>query len=147
MGTLISTLAMLQIPDVKCAVFSGAALFQGPDAASPFGVRFLYPISQTALAKDICKFLARLDPKGPAAPILLSGITTSQKVLDTIHIDPEHNSSPCMNKTAYEFLLMNDEVKANIGKIAIPLLCMHGEMDAITLPKSSEFFIEHCGEI
>lgn len=146
MGSLISTLAMLQVEDVKCAVFTGAAIFQGPDAASPFGIRFLYPISQTAFAKDICKFLASFDPKGPAAPLVLSGVSSNPEVLKTFEIDPDHNNSSCMNKTAYEFLLMNDEVKANVSKITVPLLCMHGESDTITLPKSSEFFIENCGE-
>ena len=47
MGTLVASLALQQLSFVKAVVFSGCPLFAGYAASSPFGVRALYPITQT----------------------------------------------------------------------------------------------------
>ena len=47
MGTLVGSLALQQLPFVKAVVFSGCPLFAGYATSSPFGVRSLYPITQT----------------------------------------------------------------------------------------------------
>ena len=65
MGTLITINALVSIPDVVAVVFSGCALISGPGASSPFGLKFLYPISQTSAAETLGEVMSTLDPKGP----------------------------------------------------------------------------------
>ena len=71
MGTLVTIISLKEIESMITAViFSACALFAGPDSASPFGLRFLYPISQTSIAPALTNFLAYLDPNGPAGIVL-----------------------------------------------------------------------------
>jgi alpha-beta hydrolase superfamily lysophospholipase len=64
MGTLVAMLAWKEIPGVNCIVYSGTPLFSGHSASSPFGIKMLYPLSQSSLALRLASVLSTLDPKG-----------------------------------------------------------------------------------
>ena len=58
-GTLVASLALPELPFVKCVCFSGCCINAGPAAASPFGVSCLYPLSQTSAAVHLTAIMAR----------------------------------------------------------------------------------------
>lgn len=64
MGTLVAMLAWKEISDVNCIVCSGTPIFAGHSASSPFGIKMLYPLSQSGLALSMAKLMSSLDPKG-----------------------------------------------------------------------------------
>jgi acylglycerol lipase len=147
MGTLVTILAMDKIPDVKCIIFSAPALFSGPGGASPFGFKFLYPISKSSIAPILARLLATLDPKGPGFPIFSDSLTHNTSILHRIDVDPWHTSKWIMNKTAHEFLAMSLKARDLVPTLKIPFLVMHGEKDELILPKGSPFLYNFAGTV
>jgi alpha-beta hydrolase superfamily lysophospholipase len=139
MGTLVGLLAVSSLQNIHAVIFSGTALFIGPDSGSPFGLRFLYPLTLTDFAKILTKFLAELDPNGPAAPILDSGITSDEKELNLLKKDARQIHKWVVNKTAYEMLKMIEAAKKAVSLFNLPTLIIHGEKDEIALPVGSLF--------
>ena len=88
MGTLTTLYSINKIDFIHAIVLSGVALKSGADASSPFGIRCLYPLSQTSFALFLTRILAFLAPKGSAAPIPESALTTSKEHLISRHRDP-----------------------------------------------------------
>ena len=152
MGTLVTINALPQLmaaPHLRISsvVFSGAALYQGPSSASPFGIRLLYPLSQSSSAVTIAGIIAWIDPKGPGAPLDFAALTNNKEVLENLFRDPYQITAPILNKTAFEFLKMCDEAKKRVASINIPFLCMHGEDDDICLSRSSVVIFENAGTL
>ena len=50
-----------------------------------------------------------------------------------------------MNKTANESLKMIEAVKLKVPLLTVPLLCIHGTSDNISLVDGSEFIVKHAG--
>jgi hypothetical protein len=70
------------------------------------GVKALYPITQTELAVTVTKYLARFDPQGPAAPILLEELSTDPEEVLNVKNDPRRFLKSVMNKTGCKYLLL-----------------------------------------
>ena len=138
MGTLITINALPDIPDVVAVVFSGCALVSGPGASSPFGLKFMYPISQTSAAESLGAFMSTIDPKGPLAPIFVEELTTNIDELKTYSKDPRRFQGQVMNKTGVEFLKMNKKAKELLPSIKVPMLVIHGSDDTVCLSKGSD---------
>lgn len=50
-----------------------------------------------------------------------------------------------MNQTAHELLKMIDVVKESLPNINVPMYCVHGKADSITLPEGAQELIEAVG--
>ena len=138
MGTLVVLLALQSIPDITAVVFSGCALFSGPGASSLFGLRCLFPVSQLSIAPSIAGCMAAMNPRGPAAPILIEELTTDPAELERLRRDPRVRHANIMNRTAHQLLLMVAAAKAAVPAVRAPFLALHGAADAVTLPRGSE---------
>ena len=146
MGTLVASLALKQIQtNMKAVVFSGCPLFAGYAAASPFGIRALYPLTQTSFALTLTWALSNVDPKGAAAPILLEELTSDEGEKQVILKDRRRVECDIMNKTAYEVLRMIDEVKSTLPTIKVPFHAIHGAVDMVALSMGSEYLMTHTG--
>ncbi|RYG66235.1 hypothetical protein EON64_10205, partial [archaeon] len=145
MGTLATIMALNRLERVKAVALSGPAIFAGPAASSPFGLRCLYPLSQTTFASCLTSCTSALDPRGPAAPLDLQAVTSHPDEIDIILHDPRRNKPVIMNRTARELLCLIREVKAEVPRITLPLLCIHGAEDTIALPISSQYIIQYAG--
>ena len=143
MGTLITLISLTRLKNITSVVFSGVPVFTGPGASSPFGIRCLYPLSQTSFAVTLTSFLASVDANGPAAPIILDALTNNTDKIVELKKDPYRYPGEIKNKTAYELLKMLPLVKTAISNLSIPFLALHGAEDSIALPKGSEFLLEH----
>jgi len=139
MGTLVALLSINRIHNLGGVIFSGTPIFSGPGASSPFGMKCLYPLSQTSFAVTLTSIMASLDQKGAAAPIFEDALTSDPEQLRYHHIDPYIFPGAIMNKTAFETLKMIDEVKKVIPQIKVPFLCIHATEDTISLMKGSQF--------
>lgn len=145
MGTLAAIMALPQVQDLRAAVFSGTALFAGPAASSPFGVRCLYPLSQTAFARGFTAVTAALAPRGMAAPLDVREVTSDPDELEEMRLDPRRGQPFVTNRTARELLQLTKRCKEEVPRLALPFLCIHGADDAIALSKGSAFLMEHAG--
>eukprot|EP00596_Hydrurales_sp_CCMP1899_P010611 CAMPEP_0119046484 /NCGR_PEP_ID=MMETSP1177-20130426/46954_1 /TAXON_ID=2985 /ORGANISM="Ochromonas sp, Strain CCMP1899" /LENGTH=317 /DNA_ID=CAMNT_0007019709 /DNA_START=139 /DNA_END=1092 /DNA_ORIENTATION=- len=145
MGTLIVSLSLRELPFVKAVCFSGCPLSPGPSSSSPFGLSFLYPLSQTSFAPSLARFLAFLSPKGAAAPMPLWSNTSDLEEQAIILKDSRRYDGDIMNKSAYEILKMINAVKLEIPSINVPFLAIHGALDSIAYPKGSEYLLENTG--
>lgn len=145
MGTLVVMTALQGIPDVKSVIFSGIALYPGFGSASLFGIKSLYWVSKLSIATSLLRMLSRMDPKGPAAPIIESELALNPAVLVDIHKDPNHITGPVMNKTGYELFLMTKAAFDAIPLITVPILCLHGATDNVTLPSGAQYTFDKAG--
>lgn len=145
-GTLIATLSLEKIPNVTAVVYSGCGLTPGPAAASPFGVRALYPLFQGKFGLNLACMLSNIAPKAPAAPIDINGLTSDKNQIDILKLDPHRYASEVMNKTGYEVLKMSEAARNAVNKnIIMPIYIMHGDLDEICLPTGSEFIRNYAG--
>ena len=147
MGTLIAILSIKSLSFLTSVIFSATPLFSGPSSSSPFGIKFLYPLTQTSFVHTLTTVLASIDPTGPCAPLLLDGITSSIDEQKIILNDPLRYPHEIRNKTASEVMKMVSLAKELLPTITIPFLCVHGEEDSIGLLKGSKFIYDNIGTI
>lgn len=145
MGTLVALKSLRSLENISAIALSGPAIFAGHAASSPFGVKSLYPLSQTSFAVGLTAVTSTLDPAGPCAPVVIEEITANAAVLADMKRDPRRNESFVTNKTAKELIQLIRLVKEEVPKITLPIYCIHGELDMIALKKSSEFVFENVG--
>jgi alpha-beta hydrolase superfamily lysophospholipase len=145
MGTLVALKSIRSLNKISAMALSGPAIFAGHAASSPFGIKSLYPLSQTSFAVGLTAVTSTLDPAGPCAPVVIGEITSNPAVIADMKRDPRRNDSFVTNKTAKELIQLIRLVKEEIPLINLPVLCIHGEDDMIALKKSSEFIFEHIG--
>lgn len=151
MGTIVAFHAALELSSeapslLHGVIFSGCALVPGPAAASPFGVRFLFCLTKSEWASSaIGGLMARLDPRGPLAPVVESELTRDTKELKALQRDPLHNRGPLLNRTGNQLLHKCREMKERLPHFTLPFLAMHGAADTITYPEGSRFLFEHAG--
>ena len=143
MGSLVVLSAVHSISNVAGIFISGCATVPGPAAASPFGCTCLYPVTRTGCAVKLASCLASCDPNGPAAPILVNGLSTSPDVLAAHELDPRIYHGSTRNKTAFELLTMTASVKEQVPAIKQPICFHHGEDDPVTLPEGAEWCFAH----
>ena len=82
LGSMIVSAACNRIPNIKAVGLSALPLDAGPGAASLFGIRALYPLSQTSVAIPLLKFLSSIDPRGKGAPVFLESCTSDEGKLE-----------------------------------------------------------------
>ena len=147
MGTLITAHAAAGIANVKAVIFSGFPLKAGPGAASIFGCRCLYPVSQLSFVAKIGACLACVDPKGPTAPLILEAITNNEEALADIRKDPRRYHGWLMNVTGARLLEMIDELKFGtvLQSIRQPCYLVHGADDEIAYPEGSTMAYANLG--
>eukprot|EP01031_Cornospumella_fuschlensis_P035024 gene35025-42414_t len=145
MGTLATIMSLNRMDRVTAVALSGPAIFAGPAASSPFGIRCLYPLSQTSFAACLTSCTSAVDPRGPAAPLDIQAVTSHPDEIDIILHDPRRNPPVVMNRTAKELLQLIQQVKLEIPRLTLPILVIHGAEDAIALPKSAHFIMQHVG--
>mmetsp|Transcript_23837 Transcript_23837/g.34962 ORF Transcript_23837/g.34962 Transcript_23837/m.34962 type:complete len:371 (-) Transcript_23837:116-1228(-) len=145
MGTLVGILSIGSIPFLNAVVFSATPLHSGPSASSPFGCTCLYPLSQTSVAGCLTGCLASCAPTGPAAPILLDGITSDRRQQQILLNDNLRYGGEIMNKTASEVLKMIHHARETLPTITLPLLCIHGQDDTVALPDGSQVIYDLAG--
>ena len=75
MGSVISTLCVNRIGSLRSVLFSANPIHPGPGAASPQGIKALHPVATSGFGRSLAGVLASVDPKGPACPIDINGIT------------------------------------------------------------------------
>jgi acylglycerol lipase len=145
MGTLAAIMSINHIENLSAVVFSGPALFSGPAASSPFGIRCLYPLSQTSFALCLTSVTSVLDPRGPCAPLDTTAVTSDPYEMEDIKKDPRRGKAVIANKTAKELLSLIVKCKDEVPRIALPFLCLHGADDQIALKSGSEFIFKNAG--
>lgn len=146
MGTLIAMLSIKSLPFLSSVIFSATPLFSGPSASSPFGCTCLYPLSQTSFASYLTSCMSSCAPRGPAAPILIEGISSYEYEREILLRDSLRYDGDIMNKTASEVIKMINLCKLEvIPTITIPFLCVHGTQDSIALPTGSQYLYDHAG--
>jgi alpha-beta hydrolase superfamily lysophospholipase len=127
-------------------VFSGCALVPGPSAASPFGLRCLFGLTKNEWASaTIGGFMAKVDPRGPLAPVIRSELTRDSMELDVMKDDPLHNKGPLLNRTGNQILMKCQEMKERLPHFTLPFLAMHGAADTITYPEGTQVLFDHAG--
>ena len=119
MGTLVALKSINSIPDLSAVVLSGSALFSGPAASSPFGIRCLYPLSQTSFALCLTSVTSVIDPAGPAAPLVVTEITSDPAELELIRRDPRQCPAVVSNKSAFELSKLIAAVKEEVPNIKV----------------------------
>eukprot|EP00752_Nemacystus_decipiens_P012404 g10991.t1 len=146
MGSLVATVAVEACqehptvgPRFKKLALSGCPIVPGPGSASPFGLRFLYPLNRKPkLVRTIAGWMAKMDAGGPAAPIDQAGLSTDPEVAQEAAVDPLMVKGSVRNKTAFEVIKLIQATKECADKVTVPTHLMHGADDDIAYPSGSE---------
>eukprot|EP00904_Undaria_pinnatifida_P006210 jgi/Undpi1/2719/HiC_scaffold_14.g06097.m1 len=90
------------------------------------------------MLRRLSGMLARMDPKGPAAPINQAALSKDPSVVLEAAVDPLMVKGSVRNKTAFEVIKLIDAAKESASKVTVPTLLVHGAEDDIAYPKGSE---------
>ncbi len=112
-------------------VVSGAALDSGE--------------SVPAFAKGIARVLGQLAPRMGIMSLDGSTISRDPKVLQAAEIDPLIYHGKMRARVGAELLINSTFAKANLGRVQIPILILHGGADRLVSPSSSHFAHAHVG--
>ena len=147
MGSMVSHLAVNQIPAVHAMFISGFPLHSGPGSSSLFGIRALYFLSQTSLTPWISKQLAYLDPNGDTAPLLMDSVTSDEEMKEKFRNDERRPRGVIINQMAKELTEMQTEVRKTLSYITLPIRYIHGEEDDIGYASGSKVGFETVGTV
>jgi esterase/lipase len=131
--------------NINGIIFSGFPIFTGAAGSSPFGMKCLYPLSQTSAVDVLAGILSYLDPTGPAVPLFNQDLTTVVTSQEIVAKDGRVYHGWVMNKTAVEVLKLSKAAKNAIPDFKLPFLCIHGGEDDIALPIGSEHLFSFAG--
>lgn len=143
MGSLVGILAAPKLTDLTAAVFSGCALVAGPASASPFGCGCLYPVTKMDCIVCLASCTASMDPGGPAAPLKETECNSNTEELTLRARDKRYFHGFVTNKSAFELSKMIRECMAQVPKITMPFLAVHGAEDVVCMPEGTMFLYEH----
>lgn len=79
MGAMISSICVNKIGDINSVIFSANPIHPGPGSSSPQGIKLLHSVATSRLGRSLADVLAAVDPKGPAGPIDIDGITVKRQ--------------------------------------------------------------------
>ncbi len=151
MGTIVAFHAAYELQAespglLRGVVFSGCALVPGPSAASPFGVRCLFCLTQNEWASaSIGGLMARIQPRGPLAPVVEAELTHDRAELEALRRDPLHNRGPLLNRTGNEILKGCQVLRERLPTFTLPFVALHGASDTITYPIGSQVLFDQAG--
>ena len=134
---MYGTLSINSLPYIKAVIFTGYATYPGYGAASLFGIKMLYPLSNTPIVGPVTGALAAIAPNGDAAPLFIEETTSSVEELEIYQKDGRAYFGATRNKTAYEIMKMVKIVKQEMKNIKVPMMILHGSIDMICLSKGS----------
>jgi len=146
MGSLVGTLTVQKKDDegnpldISAIILSGLPIAPGVGAASPFGVKSLYPVTKLSFFPSLVAALTAIAPKGDAAPIIFDAIVGNEAARESLRRDLIRIDRPLYNKTAYELVKMIEVIKTSIPSFNLPFYALHGKGDGIALPEGSEQF-------
>jgi alpha-beta hydrolase superfamily lysophospholipase len=132
MGSLISTLTLIKYPSAADGFVSSGSPLR-VDSALPAAVRPL------VLA------LANVLPNLPLGPIDLSTLSRDPQVIEAYRSDPLNVLKPTTLATAALFGRALPPARANLGRITMPVLVLHGDKDTLTPPAGSQTLYDGVG--
>ncbi len=93
----------------------------------------------------ISRLLSRFAPKAGVLQFDSSGISRDSAVVSAYLADPLVYTGKMSARLAAEMFDGMADVRANAGRIVLPILLLHGAEDTATSPTGSQFLAEHVG--
>lgn len=93
----------------------------------------------------ISRLLSRLAPRLGVMAFDASGVSRDPAVVAAYLADPLVYSGKMSARLAAEMFEAMADTRAKAGRIALPLLLLHGEADSLTAPEGSRFLFEQVG--
>ncbi len=132
MGGLIALLFAIRYGgELRALVVSGAALDAGDSVPAP--------------AIMIARLLGRVAPHMGIMPIDATTLSKDPAVIQAYDTDPLNKHGRMTARVGVELLNSGLDAKANLEKIILPILIMHGGSDRLVNPNSSRYAFAHVG--
>eukprot|EP00952_Eustigmatos_sp_NYUAD-ZCMA_P005630 24440-Eustigmatos_ZCMA.PRE.1 len=96
------------------------------------------PRQSDTASRLIGGFMAKNQPRGPLAPLIMSQLTHMKEELAFIDTDPHHVRGPLLNRTGNQIYKASQRVKSLLGCYKLPFFALHGDSDTVTLPTGSQ---------
>lgn len=91
--------------------------------------------------------MAKIQPRGPLAPVFVDQLTHDKEELDVLHQDALHNTGPLLNRTGNEILKACKSMREKLPTFTLPFLALHGSADTVTYPVGSQYLFDHAGSV
>ena len=92
--------------------------------------------------------MAKLQPRGPLAPVFVEAMTHDPEELRAIAQDPLHNRGPLLNRTGNQIWKAGQRlVKERLPHYALPFLALHGARDTVTYPSGSQALFDGAASV
>lgn len=106
---------------------------------------FAFEVWAPAPVLSVVRFLGRVAPRLPVLKLHNKDFTRDQQALKKLNEDSLTNGEVQPAGTVAALLKATDRMRAEFGKITLPLLIMHGTKDKATKPAGSQFFFDKAG--
>lgn len=92
--------------------------------------------------------MAKLQPRGPLAPVFVEAMTHDPEELRAIAQDPLHNRGPLLNRTGNQIWKAGQLLlKERLPHYALPFIALHGARDTVTYPAGSQLLFDGAGAV
>lgn len=91
--------------------------------------------------------MAKLQPRGPLAPVFVEAMTHDPEELRAIGQDPLHNRGPLLNRTGNQIWKAGQRLKERLPHYALPFVALHGARDSVTYPAGSQALFDGAGSV
>lgn len=118
---------------LKGLITSGALLDAGVDV----------PGTQVALAR----FLSQVAPKMGMVDLDSNTLSKDPAVVSAYDNDPNVYRGKLRARVGSELIAAVNETRNNLGKITLPILCLHGAQDRLVKPSSTQYIYDHVGSV
>ena len=106
---------------------------------------FAYRVPAPAAVLALVRLLARIAPRLPVLKLKMKDFTRDPQALAALEADPLCKGEIQPARTVAALLAATDRMKAEFGKVTLPVFIMHGTEDKATVPAGSREFFEHAG--
>jgi alpha-beta hydrolase superfamily lysophospholipase len=147
MGSMITLAAAPQLSSVAGILISAFPADNGPGSTCLFGFRWLFWVSKLSIIPTIVAGLAKMDPDGDAAPLLIECTTSDESVRAGFANDPRRCTPMLKNKTADQLAILRMGAIDCLPIVTAPILFLHGADDEIGYPEGTLRAVERVGTL
>lgn len=121
------------------------ALDHQDDLAGFICESFAFEVPAPAPVLALTRFLGRVLPKLPVLKLHMKDFTRDPQALALLEADPLCQGEIQPARTVAQLLAATDRMRAEFGRLTLPVFVLHGTLDKATMPKGSQFFYDHAG--
>jgi acylglycerol lipase len=107
----------------------------------------LLPVSSTISVANriMLRILSQINPRSGVMPVDSNTVSKDRAVVEAYDSDPDVYHGKIPARVGAEWIAAADYVSANLPRITVPILILHGSADRLISPTNSQTIYDHVG--